>query len=542
MYLRRGRRLCECRTADWGVVVEIGDEPTGLPAEPATANAGPAPPEQSERIHQILLIVGLLLLAGGCSILITGFGIDVEVPGSLGVRIAAIVLGTAACAAAFMLWPSLDSTRRTALTVGAIALGLGLFGLVRLADPLVPDVRGLNDENAIHILSQLGVAATAVPTVSDAPVGEVVLQTPEGGSRSQRVTLQVASRQAPRLPDVRGFAEEDARRVFEDLGVTVTVEAVAGDSAGDVTEMVPMPRTRSFSVQLYVATGVPAPEMIDVRGQTADAATTALAERGIEATVEEVEAPEAAGTVVDQRPTAGEPTTAAALVVSAGPGLPVVPAVVNAAEADALDALQASSISVTVERAPSDDVPAGIVTGVVPAVGERTTEVTLSVSSGPTFAAFVGDWHNVDPSTSGMVELRVAGREGTATMTGFGACTPEACEWGAVEADVDGDQLVGMFDLGFKQVEVRISRAGPLLAATVVHRYGEGDDRDDRTESHTLSLEPVEDLTVDDLQVIANSELLDVVVSSGAAAEIPQLAPVVLPESVGVIGPVEPGS
>ena len=520
---------------------EAGAEPTIDAAPGGAVHDNGAAPDRPGRIHEVLLTVGILLLAAGCSILIKGLGIDVDVPGNAGSRLAAIVLGAAVCMAAFSLWPSIDQLSRYALIGGAVAVGVVLGGLVRLADPLVPDVRGLTEENAIRILDQLGISGRPVAVLGAESDGQVVDQEPDRGDRADKVTLHISSRPPPLIPDVRGGSESLARKTLASLGIEVTVELTAGEPAGQVVEMLPEPPQAGFSARLFVATGSALPEMIDVVGDTIADAMSALEERGIAVETVERASSEEVGQVIEQDPDVGDATGTAVLAVSAGSGAPVVPDVVNDVEANAVATMAEFGIEATVVKETSGTVPTGIVIGLEPEAGERSDAVRIIVSSGPKSASFAGDWTNVDPATDGLVRLTIRNDDGRRIMRGFGSCTPEACDWGEVDATLEGEQLVGTFRFEHKEVDVGVSLAGPLALAEVHHRYDDGDELLDRVVSHTLSLEPPDEIAVEDLEVIANADVLDQVVSTGAVVAIPQLAPVVFDEAPELVLFASPG-
>jgi serine/threonine-protein kinase len=110
----------------------------------------------------------------------------------------------------------------------------------------VPDVTGLPSEEAVAALREAGLSAEQREVDGDDPAGTVVAQEPEAGAEAERgSTVRIDVSRGPQgqaVPDVVGFAEEDARAELEGLGFRVrVVEEPAPDaaSAGTVLRQVP---------------------------------------------------------------------------------------------------------------------------------------------------------------------------------------------------------------------------------------------------------------------------------------------------------------
>ena len=101
---------------------------------------------------------------------------------------------------------------------------------------LVPNVVGLNDQQALAALSNAGLSGTEVQKDSTEPQGKVLSQSPGAGKRVPRgsqVTI-FASTGAITVPDVTGMLRKDAVNTLKKAGFTV---AVTEQTTSDPTEV-----------------------------------------------------------------------------------------------------------------------------------------------------------------------------------------------------------------------------------------------------------------------------------------------------------------
>ncbi|MER5274370.1 Stk1 family PASTA domain-containing Ser/Thr kinase [Streptomyces sp. NPDC002809] len=166
------------------------------------------------------------------------------------------------------------------------------------------------------------------------PAGKICRQTPtkdQTVSEGDTITVFVSSG-APKVsvPDVTQSSEENARKVLEDQGFTVTVNSVESADAtpGTVLDQTPKGNAKAeknSEVKLSVATEklISMPPVVDRKWDDAVAQLTGNGFKNIGRS--EVDSEKEAGTVVEQNPTAGEKVgkdTAIILKVSKGPPQP----------------------------------------------------------------------------------------------------------------------------------------------------------------------------------------------------------------------------
>lgn len=111
----------------------------------------------------------------------------------------------------------------------------------------VPDLEGLDADEAAEKLHDLGLSATTGEGISDTSVsrGDIVEQEPSAGSRidpSQSTTVTLRESTMVRVPFVLGRSVDSAREILEDDGLTVEID---GSDTGRVLSQSPGPRSRA---------------------------------------------------------------------------------------------------------------------------------------------------------------------------------------------------------------------------------------------------------------------------------------------------------
>lgn len=194
--------------------------------------------------------------------------------------------------------------------------------------------------------------------------------------------------------DLVGARVDDARKKLEALGLQARIVEVTSLTVPAKVVVREEPNANAevaagSVVALYVSTGMPTVELIDVREYSSDDAQRYLRNAKLVPKIAEIFAEAPKGTVLSQKPA---PATAIAihstvtLVVSRGPQPVAVPDLVSLSLGDARAAATARRVRLVVgERAPSDQIPADTVMSQSPAAGDslaRDGAIVVVVSAG----------------------------------------------------------------------------------------------------------------------------------------------------------------
>jgi serine/threonine-protein kinase len=196
------------------------------------------------------------------------------------------------------------------------------------------------------------------------------------------------------VPDVVGESRDDAVAALARAGFETKVRQVfSGEPVGTVTAQEPaggQEHEVGTRVTINVSQGARPLTIPSVIGQPYESAASALQGAGFRVVRQNVDSDEPAGTVVDQQPPSGGSApagTTITLSVSRGPTESQVPSVEGAAEADAVQALEAAGFTVDVQTEQTDDPGLhGFVLRQEPAGGSRAPE-------GSTVTIFVGEFN-----------------------------------------------------------------------------------------------------------------------------------------------------
>lgn len=202
------------------------------------------------------------------------------------------------------------------------------------------------------------------------------------------------------VPDVLTIPQADAQAAITSAGLTVGSVATQNSAltAGRVLSQNPLGGVTvpsGTAVALVVSLGPANVTVPSVVGSARAAAQTDITNAGftVGGVTNQNSATVAAGLVISQNPAGGTsaaPGTAVALVVSLGPALVTVPAVVNLAQAAAQSALTGAGLAVgAITNATSATVIAGSIISQTPSAGTAVpagSAVSLVVSSGPAAA------------------------------------------------------------------------------------------------------------------------------------------------------------
>jgi serine/threonine-protein kinase len=196
------------------------------------------------------------------------------------------------------------------------------------------------------------------------------------------------------LPSVVGATAEDAEHKLALLGLKSNVVQVPSETVAANRVVRQDPAKASVPagtvVQLYVSTGLPTVQLLDVRQYSSDDAQRYLRNAKLVPKLSGIYDKSPAGTVLAQRPAPGSTVrlhSVVELVVSKGLAPIGVPDVVSETLEDARKAFDERHLNVVVsERQPNDQIPAGVVTSENPSPGTMVppgTSVSVAVSSGP---------------------------------------------------------------------------------------------------------------------------------------------------------------
>ncbi len=209
----------------------------------------------------------------------------------------------------------------------------------------VPNVVGLSDQAAIRELRSSGFLVSEVYEASDTVAANVVIaQSPSARTELEQgedIEITISSGPNPvTVPGVVGQNANDAARFLQDRGFPseLVVEPGSTAPAGQVLRQDPAAGSEvapGSTVVLFVAEGIQAVEVPNVKGMTLLRATQVLAQAGLEVTDEIVEEPSTEveeGLVIGTDPSPPVlllPDSPITIVVSLGPESVVVPSLIG---------------------------------------------------------------------------------------------------------------------------------------------------------------------------------------------------------------------
>ncbi len=236
----------------------------------------------------------------------------------------------------------------------------------------VPDVVGASQSQAEETLRNRGFDTDARLTTAKATTGTVLAQDPGGGAKTDKgATIRLTISSGPgeaAIPDLTGQGRVAALKRLAGLGFKTTERRQADTTITDnrVIETVPAAGTqleRGQSVTVVVSTGAERVAVPGVKGQTQEAASTALTSAGFQVAVKEQEREGTdPGTVLAQDPASGTRRpkgSKVTITVATAPKQKAVADVTGRSEAEATRILSAAGFEVrTTDRAsenPADD-------------------------------------------------------------------------------------------------------------------------------------------------------------------------------------------
>jgi eukaryotic-like serine/threonine-protein kinase len=248
------------------------------------------------------------------------------------------------------------------------ALAVGAWLLFSPEQRSVPDVVGKSSGTAAQILQNQGFEVDVVPIQSDTVAQDRVAgQSPDPGTEADEgslVTITVSSGPGEtQVPLVQDLPADDAVARLREAGLKSEQRREFSETvkSGRVIETSPSEGStvrKGSTVTLVVSRGKEKVDVPGVVGKARDEAERLIRRAELEPAVTEREDADAdPGTVLEQDPAAG---TALAkgrtveLVVAKAPAEVVVPGVIDAAEAEAVAALEDAGFEVAVEDATAE--------------------------------------------------------------------------------------------------------------------------------------------------------------------------------------------
>ena len=282
------------------------------------------------------------------------------------------------------------------IALALVAIAVGLYLTLRPEQLTVPDVIDRESATASQILQNRGFEVDIVPVVNpDVERDHVAAQDPRPNSEAPEgstvtITVSTGPGEAP-VPSLEGLEQDEAEQQLRDAGFEPRVERVYSDDVrnGRVVDTSPPAGTtleRGSQVTMNVSRGPEKVEVPDVTGESEDNARSALESAGLRVgKITREESGEAAGTVIEQSPAAGEELDKGDAVDLTVAQPTAIPDVVDKSEEDATTELEDAGFVVRVrDEAVTDPAQDGIVQDQSPAAGEERRQgstVTIVVGT-----------------------------------------------------------------------------------------------------------------------------------------------------------------
>ena len=269
------------------------------------------------------------------------------------------------------------------IALALLAIAVGLYLTLKPEQLTVPDVIDRESATASQILQNRGFEVDIVTVVNpDVERDHVAAQDPRPNTEAPEgstVTITVSAGPGDAaVPTVVGMPQDEAEQALEDAGFQTRVERAFSDDVRDgrvVGTSPPAGTTleRGSEVTLLVSRGPEQVEVPDVTGDSEDNARSALEGAGLRVgNITREESGEAAGTVIEQSPAAGEQLDKGEAVDLTVAKPTAIPDVVDMTEDEARTALEDAGFEVRVrDQAVTDATQDGIVLEQSPAAEEE---------------------------------------------------------------------------------------------------------------------------------------------------------------------------
>jgi beta-lactam-binding protein with PASTA domain len=293
-----------------------------------------------------------------------------------------------------------------ALLVLLLAAGVaaGLFALLQHGRVSVPDETGKQESAATVDLDNRGFKVNVLHRESGAPVGQVIGQSPEAGTKVDKgsaVTLQVSSGPGTvDVPLVTGLKLSTATKALNRRGLNVdsTSQHSATVPKGNVISSSPVDGTtvqKGSRVHLIVSSGPVQVKVPDVTNQDTASAHSTLRNAGFGFTDNQANSDTVPkGNVISQTPAGGttvDKGTSVTLTISKGPNTATVPDVSGLTQSQATTTLQGLGFQVQAKpKNTTDQTQNGLVVHQRPQSGTK-------LKKGRTVVIYIGQFQQSQP-------------------------------------------------------------------------------------------------------------------------------------------------
>jgi eukaryotic-like serine/threonine-protein kinase len=315
--------------------------------------------------------------------------------------------------------PPLQEPRRTrgprrwpwiALLVALLlaAAGVGAYELISHARVTVPNQVGKQESPATTDLDSKGFNVAVQRVESGEPVGVVIAQTPEAGTKVDKgstVTLRVSKGPGQvQVPQVEGLSLQKASSALQKAGLFADSSSQSSDTVpkGQVISADPAEGSlvqKGSHVRLEVSSGPEQVKVPGVVGKDSADAHSELLQAGLKYTdQQEFSDTVAQGKVISQTPVGGDQVdknSQVVLTISKGPNLIDVPDVTGLTEAEATGRLQSAGLKV---QAKSLDVTDQAQNGLV---ARQRPQPQTKLKPGRTVVIYIGNFQAPSSTTPG---------------------------------------------------------------------------------------------------------------------------------------------
>jgi serine/threonine-protein kinase len=289
-----------------------------------------------------------------------------------------------------------------------VAAGVGAYELISHARVTVPNQVGKQESPATTDLDSRGFNVVVQRVESGEPVGVVIAQTPEAGTKVDKhstVTLRVSKGPGQvQVPQVEGLSLQKASSALQRAGLFADSSSQTSDSVpkGEVISADPAEGSlvqKGSHVRLEVSSGPEQVQVPNVVGKDSSSAHSDLQQAGLKfSDTQDFSDSVPEGSVISQSPAAGgdvDKGSEVTLTISKGPDLSSVPDVTGLTQAEATGQIQAEGLKVqTKALTVTDQAQNGLVVRQRPQAGTQ-------LKKGRTVVIYIGNFQAPSSTTPG---------------------------------------------------------------------------------------------------------------------------------------------